>query len=107
MTRIPSELCTGWLGHYQLINGSSLNLGTGQCLDLTPAELAGWPNVAGYLQQDLNLDVNGFYSVSYRWGLMNQTFSPLTSFQLTTWWNGVTVDILNPSVKNMAITQEF
>ena len=87
MSVIPSELCSGWFGHYQVLNGSFMNLGTGQCLDLTPQDIGGNINMAGYASQKLSLNVSGMHKISYRWGLFSTGSAPVTSFQLKTFWN--------------------
>ena len=66
MNTIPSELSTGWIGQNQLLNGTFLNLGTNQCLDMTPQNVGGGINVAGYASQKLSLYVSGIYTLRYR-----------------------------------------
>ena len=69
MTTVPSELCDGWLGFYQLLGSNGVNLGSLQAIDLTPANLSTSMNEPGYVQQSLTLEKEGYYNVSYRWAL--------------------------------------
>ena len=107
MDTAPSELCTGWIGHYQLIGSTYIySMGSSQNVEMTPYTVDKTGYTHGYMEQNLTLDLDGYYNVSYKWAILG-TSTPDSYFQMTTYWNGLEADVLNPTNKANIQTRLF
>ena len=62
---------------------------------MTPYKIGALGYTHGYMEQNLTLDMDGYFNVSYRWVILGTSVNS-SYFQMTSYWNGVEVDVLNP-----------
>ena len=107
MDTAPSELCPGWIGHYQLLGSTYMYSVEGfQCVEMTPYAVNATGYAHGYMEQSLMLDQDGYYNVSYRWVILGTSAND-SFFQMTSYWNGLEADVLDPTNKEIIQTRLF